>query len=747
MAVKVNTTEALKKLDAQLECSLCLDYFKQPKLLPCFHVFCESPCLEKLVAKDGHSLTCPTCRHIVPLTEKGVAGLQSDFHIDHLFEIRDAFHKAKDNDDTNCGSCEDGKPTGYCNVCGDFLCDECRSAHKRVKLSRNHTIVSLDDLKDQITSMVVPSKKSVPNCPKHSDNALKIYCDTCSTLICTDCTVRFHKDHNYDLVIDVIDQHKEELASTSSPLKEKLESIEQALKDFDKQAMEINNQKTKIEAEISREIDEQYALLDERKAELEGELEMLTSLKQKDLATQRDLVEILRMKLSSCLEYIEGALKTGTDGEVLGMKSSVLKRIEQISTDFDSDTLLPMTVADVELILSEKETLQKACQGFLEIDHGRSLSIENSITTGNGLKNATLGEQNSINFEPFAENKRPFRSHFSLKAELVHIKSSSTVTYEENAQGNGPHEISYCPVYRGKHELRITVNEISVKGSPFSVAVTGLGKPIRVIRGLKRPRGVVVNSKKQLVVVDSNGTSVSVLTAGGFKIQNFGTLKNAHGVTVDQDDNIYVVEESKCCVQKFSKEGILLAKAGCKGSGNLEFNNPIDICFNYKDGNLYVPDQNNHRIQVLTTDLTFVRTFGTCGNENGQFKKPLCVAFDSVNNLYVTEQVNCRIQVFSASGQFLRTFSYDISGFFPLSIAIDSNDTVYISDISPMHSFSSFTSTGVLMPLTVVTGTIPRVHEKIRQLGDGMGANFGLFVDHNDCVVKSNCVKGQLQIY
>ena len=235
MAEKVTTTEALKKLDSRLECSICLDYFKQPKLLPCFHVFCKSPCLEKLVTKDGHSLTCPTCRHIVPLSERGVAGLQSDFHIDHLFEIRDAFHKAKDDDDTNCGSCEDGKATGYCNDCGDFLCDECESAHKRVKLSRNHTIVSLNELKDQVTSLV-PIKKAIPECPKHPENTLKMYCTTCSTLICTDCTVRFHKDHNYDLVVDVIDQHKEELVSSLGPLKKKLARVEQALTDFDKRA-------------------------------------------------------------------------------------------------------------------------------------------------------------------------------------------------------------------------------------------------------------------------------------------------------------------------------------------------------------------------------------------------------------------------------------------------------------------------------------------------------------------------------
>ena len=100
MAERVATKDALKKLDAQLECSICFDTFKQPKLLPCFHVFCKSPCLEKLVAKDGHSLTCLTCRHIAPLSEKGVDGLQSDFHIDRLFEIRDAFNKAAEPRDT-----------------------------------------------------------------------------------------------------------------------------------------------------------------------------------------------------------------------------------------------------------------------------------------------------------------------------------------------------------------------------------------------------------------------------------------------------------------------------------------------------------------------------------------------------------------------------------------------------------------------------------------------------------------------
>ena len=89
------TKEILKKFDAQLECPLCLDTFKQPKILPCFHVFCKSPCLEKVVTMDGRSLTCPICRCIVPLTERGVTGLQSDLKTDQLFELREDVKKIK----------------------------------------------------------------------------------------------------------------------------------------------------------------------------------------------------------------------------------------------------------------------------------------------------------------------------------------------------------------------------------------------------------------------------------------------------------------------------------------------------------------------------------------------------------------------------------------------------------------------------------------------------------------------------
>ena len=602
------------------------------------------------MTKDGRSLTCPTCRHIVPLSERGVAGLQSDFHIDHLFEIQDAFNKAEDDNDTNCGSCEDGKATRYCNDCGDFLCDECQTAHKRLKYTRNHKLISLDELKAQVTSLV-PPKKAIPHCSKHSENALKIYCDTCSTLICMDCTIRLHKDHNYDLVADVLTKHKEELVSSLKPVKEKLDSVQRALKDFDTRAKAIHNQRAAIEANIHKEIDGQHRLLDQRRAELVGELEVLTQQKLKDLAAQRDQVEITQVKLTSCLEYAEGGLKTGTDGEVLEMKTSVLKRVQQISTEFDRNTIQPETKADMELITKGKEPLQQACRSFLEVDHSGSFSLENSHTTGDGLKGATTGETKTVSFQAKTKSNRNVKRKFDLKAELVRLESKDILKCEVIDQQHGQHKINYRPMKRGKHELHITVNEDAVRGSPFPIAVApspqSFVKPSRVVRGVNRPRGTVSNSKGQLVVV--KGATVSVLTPEGEKIRTFGQLNDAYGVTVDKDDNIYVVEHGNNRVNKFSSDGEFVAAVGSQGSGNLQFSSPFGICYNRKDNNLYVPDQCNHRIQVLSTELKFVRCFGTPGNGNGQLKNPLYASFDSSNNLYVTEYTNHRVQVFTAS--------------------------------------------------------------------------------------------------
>ena len=54
---------APEKVNEQLTCAVCMEQFKEPKVLPCLHTYCKQ-CLEKLVKKQeaDHVITCPECR-------------------------------------------------------------------------------------------------------------------------------------------------------------------------------------------------------------------------------------------------------------------------------------------------------------------------------------------------------------------------------------------------------------------------------------------------------------------------------------------------------------------------------------------------------------------------------------------------------------------------------------------------------------------------------------------------------------
>ena len=188
-----------------------------------------------------------------------------------------------------------------------------------------------------------------------------------------------------------------------------------------------------------------------------------------------------------------------------------------------------------------------------------------------------------------------------------------------------------------------------------------------------------------------------------------------------------------------ASEGEFVAAVGGHGTNQLQFKFPVGICYNHRDNNLYVADQCNHRIQVLTTDLIFVRSFGTQGNGNGQFQNPLHITFNDANNLYVTDNSNHHVQVLTTEGQSLRTFSQkanDQKLNLPWAIAIDSSNTVYVSENGP-HCVNVFTSQGAHITTFGGYGSEEGQFNYIR----------GLSIDHNDSIIVTDYLNGQLQIY
>ena len=700
--------EALKKVAARLECGICLDQYNDPKLLPCFHVFCKQ-CLERLVQKRaGQSvLQCPNCRRTTALPLQGVSGLQSDFHASHLFEIQDTLAKVKEPQKIQCEKCKKSTATGFCRDCGKFICDKCTEMHQTWEEYNTHEIATIQNVQADAASFI-PRKKKVLYCQKHKDKLLEIYCETCNELICSNCTIRLHQGHQYDVASDTFKKHKQEITDQLEPIKCHLATVNTALPSFDARAKEIQDQRETHQADIHKRINQLQQALEQRRTELIGQLDQLTQHKLKTLAAERDQVELLHTQLTSCLEYVEGSLTTGTQEEILGMKGSLLQQISQITGNFNSGILAPKEEANILLVADSD--LHHACKGFAKmVAQEKSVCPEKCYCTGDGIKSAKIGELATFIVHAVdgsdKECQQPVKG---LSIELVSCRASTKVECQVRQVGESEYEVQYQPVNRGQHQLHIRINGKSIKGSPHTVvarpSLQSLGKPVRTIGNVQSPWGTAVNSKGEIVVAELGRHCISVFTPEGHKIRSFGSQGSAQGqlsaprgMAVDRDDNIIVMDSGNNRVQKFTSEGKFLVTVGTKGSSALQFSWPTGVGINSVNDKVYISEQGNHRIQILNMDLTYSSSFGSRGSGDGQFSHPDGIAFDSKNNVYIADTYNHRIQVFTPDGKFLRKFGTAGSGDgqlnSPYSIAIDGNDTVYVADFNN-NRISVFTTQG-----------------------------------------------------
>ena len=741
------TEEALKKVAARLECGICLDEYKDPKLLSCFHVFCKQ-CLERLVLQEeGRSiLRCPNCRRATTLPPQGVSGLQSDFHAHHLFEIQDTLVKAKE---PQCEKCKlKSTATGFCRHCGKLVCNKCTEMHQAWEEYTNHQIVAIQDVQADAVNLI-PPKKKVLYCPKHKENILTIYCETCEELICINCTIRLHHGHHYDVISDTFPKHKQEIDDQLKPVKHHLATVNQALHTFDARSQEVQDQKAAVQEEIHRKIDQLHQVLEQRRTELIGQLDQLTQHKLKTLAAQRDQVELLHTQLTSCLEYMEGSLKTGTQGEILEIKAPLLKQINQITANFNPDTLAPEEEANIFLVADSD--LHHACEKFAEVI-AQSACPDKCYSTGNGLKSATVGEPMTVTVHAIDQHgKETHKTVKALTAEIVRSRYATRAECQVKRVGESKYELQYQPAIRGEHQLHIRIGGKNIKGSPYTVVVMpspeSLGKPVRSIGNLQQPWGIATNSRGHIIVAEHNGHCVSVFTPEGQKIRSFGSKGSSHGqfnqprgVAVDKDDNIIVTDHSNHRIQKFTSEGKFLTALGTFGSGPLQFCNPTGASINNTNDKVYIADGWNHRIQILNMDFTFSSSFGTKGLGDGQFSYLFDTAFDSTGNLYVADRNNHRIQVFTPEGKFLHKFGSQGSGDgqlnYPYSITIDRNDTVYVADHNN-NRISMFTTRGQFL------GSFGSEGKAEGQLDNPMGVAIG----EDSFVLVSDFSNSRIQIF
>lgn len=130
-----------------------------------------------------------------------------------------------------------------------------------------------------------------------------------------------------------------------------------------------------------------------------------------------------------------------------------------------------------------------------------------------------------------------------------------------------------------------------------------------------------------------------------------------HGLTVDGSDNIWVTDVGLHQVFKFTHEGKLLMKLGeakVAGKDSSHFDKPTDVAV-AKDGSFYVSDgYGNSRIIHFSAGGKYLFEWGKRGGREGEFNVPHAIDLDADGNVYVADRENKRIQVFTATGKFVK---------------------------------------------------------------------------------------------
>ena len=691
--------QALEKLNERLTCPICLDHYTDPKLLQCFHVFCEK-CLKPVAHQtpQGQVVDCPNCHQPTSLPQNGVSGLQGAFLIHHLFDIQDILKKVSTPAHTKCVKCKKRQPTCYCRTCG-FLCDFCKKPHLEWEEFSSHEIASFDKLTEDVTNLVPPVQK-VLQCSKHPAKELDLYCKTCKNMICQYCILKVHRDHQYDLATDAFPKQKNVLIASIEPAEGQLASVNKALEGLDTLCGKITSQRQDLEMKIKENFHKIHKALEARQEELIAHLDQMTQQKLKNVAAQRDQLELVATRLKRCCGFVQGSLRTCSQVEILAMTAQFVQQVQDVTSSFEPKCLVPKEQADLEFSSRETE-MNQICRQFGQVS-AHPVCHAQCHAEGTGLHVAMVGEATTATVYVLDQKGKECQRPVEVSCELVSSDGCSQVRGEVKKVKDSQYEISYHPQHRGYHYLHIQVEDKHISGSPFPVSVLTT-KPTNIITGLKRPCGLALNSHGQLAVVERSGHCFSIFSGNGENRRSFGSygsgpdqLSYPCGVAFSAAGDILVCDQCNHRIQIFSPDGKSMECVGVEGNGPLQFTYLAGIAVHPHSNKIYVTDCGNHRIQILYADWTFCSTFGFKGSGNGKFQSPHYVSFDSTGNVYVTDRDNHRVQVFTAEGKYIRQFgkkrNEDGKFNIPVGIAIDLNDIVYISEFN--NRISLFTREG-----------------------------------------------------
>ncbi|KAM9801096.1 tripartite motif-containing protein 3-like isoform 2-T2 [Neosynchiropus ocellatus] len=710
-----STSPVVRQIDKQfLVCSICLDHYHNPKVLPCLHTFCEK-CLQNYIPPQSLTLSCPVCRQTSILPEKGVAALQNNFFITNLMEVLQR--------DPECSRIE------ACNV---------------------------------LESASAATACQPLSCPNHEGKVMEFYCESCETAMCLECTEGEHREHVTVPLRDVLEQHKTALKNQLDTVRNRLPQLTAAIELVNEISKQLTDRKNGAVTEIGNTFDELEKALHQRKTALITEVENICSAKQKVLQAQ--LASLLQGKenIQSSCNFTEQALSHGSATEVLLVQKQMGERVSALARYTFPE--YPHENGHLECQV-ETDGLRRSIQNLGVLITTGAVG-HTSVATGEGLRHALVGQHTTITVTTKDKDGELVKTgNAALRAEIVSADGTSTEA-EVVDNKNGTYEVGYTIRSEGEFSFSLLLYEQPVRGSPFRLRAVKpsdvLQSPEDVKRRVKSPSGGGGHVRQKAVRRPSSMYSTTkkkenpiedeLIYRVGTRGRDKGEFTNLQGISTATNGRIVVADSNNQCIQVFSNDGQFKMRFGVRGRSPGQLQRPTGVTVDM-NGDIIVADYDNRWISIFSSDGKFKNKIGA-----GRLMGPKGVAVDKNGHIITADNKACCVFIFQSNGKLVTKFGArgtldrhfaDKSGanieqklsksgpvFSPHFVAVNNKNEIVVTDFHN-HSVKVYNADGEFL-------------FKFGSHGEGNGqfnAPTGVAVDANGNIIVADWGNSRIQVF